>query len=135
MDESPMTPLMTGQPARFTFHISALHSGLHPGLTCSFTIYDQLGQPVTYFDSAVPCALDEVGGCADAKFVCEVDTLTLVPGRYRLNVALAWNRELQDHVEGAAFFDVAQGEVNGRPVPLDAGYGSVLLHHRWRTPA
>lgn len=122
--------LATGRPAQFVFYVTALH----PGMSCSFTIYDQFGQPVTYFDSAVHSGLDTVDAGKDARFLCEVETLTLIPGRYRINAAIEWNGEVQDHLEGAAFFEVAPGELMGRPVLADSGYGSVLLHHRWLTP-
>src|SRR5688500_12574647 len=46
---SPPSILSTGRPARFTFHVDQPR----PGMSCSFTIYDQFGQPVTFFDSAV----------------------------------------------------------------------------------
>ena len=38
----------TGRPTRLTLSIDRAM----PGLSCSFDIYDQLGQPVTYFDSS-----------------------------------------------------------------------------------
>ena len=46
---------------------------------------------------------------------CELDELLLLPGRYRVNVALYLHGEPQDHVE-AVFFSVAPGTLRGRPV-------------------
>ncbi len=133
-ENDPFSMLATGRPAQFVFYVSEIH----PGMSCSFTVYDQFGQPVTYFDSTVHGQLDEVDSGANsdskAKFLCEVDALTLIPGRYRINAAIMWNGEMQDHLEGAAFFEVAQGELMGRPVLADSGYGSTLLHHRWLRP-
>ena len=48
--------------------------------------------------------------------ICEIDELLLLPGRYRIDVALYLEGELQDHVEAAAFFSVGQGAIRGRPV-------------------
>ena len=127
----PSTVLITGQPARFACKVD----GYRPGASCAFDIYDQLGQPVTYFDSSVSSsedvAMTETGG---REFVCELDQLLLIPGRYHINAGVTWNGELQDFVDGAIFIDVEQGTLNGRPVPREAGYGAVCMPHRWLTP-
>lgn len=114
--------LSTGRPARFAFAATAVL----PGMTCLFDVFDPFGQQITSFDSAALDARD--GG---ATFTCELDELLLVPGRYRIDVALMCNGELQDHVEGAAFIDVHQGVIGGRPVRDWAGCGSVVMPHRW----
>ncbi|MGH1393717.1 MAG: polysaccharide ABC transporter ATP-binding protein, partial [Trichormus sp.] len=41
------TTLATGSPARFVFYVT----NEQPQMSCSFTIYDQYGQPVTNFNS------------------------------------------------------------------------------------
>jgi lipopolysaccharide transport system ATP-binding protein len=120
--------LTTGGPARFTFHVSAFR----PGTTCSFTIYDALGQPVTYFDSA---GQDAVPAGEQATFTCALDALLLIPGRYRINAALTTSHELQDHLEGAAFLEVDHGVLQGRAVSEDAGHGSAVMPHHWTRPA
>jgi hypothetical protein len=43
--------------------------------------------------------------------------------------------EVQDHVQGAAFIDVEQGLLDGRPVLRSSNYGNVIMHHRWTVPA
>jgi len=128
--EPRLETLIPGRSAQFVFYVTALHSGM----SCSFTIYDQSGQPVTYFDSAMHSRVDTVDSGHHARFICEIETLTLIPGHYRINAAIMWNGEIQDHLEGAASFDVTQGEIMGRPVAADSGFGSVLLQHRWVTP-
>ena len=127
---SPPSILSTGRPARFIFHVDRPR----PGMSCSFTIYDQFGQPVTFFDSAVQGRDDTSGAPEAPRFVCELDELTLLPGRYRINAAIMWNGEYQDHLEAAAYFDVEHGEFGGRPAPRESGYGNLLIHHRWTTP-
>jgi len=122
--------LSTGRPARFVFSVDRPRTGM----SCSFTIYDQFGQPVTFFDSAVPGRGDLPGSLPSTQFVCELDELTLLPGRYRINAALVWNGEYQDHLEAAAYFHVEDGEFGGRPAPKESGYGALLIHHRWTTP-
>src|SRR5690349_13951416 len=54
---SPPSILSTGRPARFVFAVDSPR----PGMSCSFTIYDQFGQAVTFFDSALP-GKDDVSG-------------------------------------------------------------------------
>jgi lipopolysaccharide transport system ATP-binding protein len=127
---SPGEHLAIGRPARFGFHVTEVK----PGTTCSFTIYDQCGQPVTYFDSALHSREDFIDPQRQAAFVCEIEELLLLPGRYRINIAIMHNGELQDHLEGVAFFEVEQGKLKGRSVPADTGYGSVFVPHRWIKP-
>ena len=127
---SPPSILSTGRPARFVFSVDSPR----PGMSCSFTIYDQFGQAVTFFDSAVPGKDDVSGAPFSSQFVCQLDELTLLPGRYRINAAILWNGEYQDHVEAAAYFNVENGEFGGRPAPRESGYGNMLIHHRWTTP-
>lgn len=119
--------LAMGLPARFIFHVSTVQAGL----SCCFTIYDQLGQPVTFFDTALHGRDDATQLDNGSKFVCEIDELPLMPGRYRINAAIMRKGELQDHLEAAAFFHVQPGHLAGRPPPTQAGYCNVLIKHRW----
>jgi len=124
------TMLATGRPARFAFDVS----DARVGMSCSFTIYDNLGQPVTSFDSAVHGREDITDPSKGATFVCKIDELPLLPGRYRINVAIMYNGAMEDHLEAAAFVNVEQGQLRGRPTPREAGYGSVGIPHRWTLP-
>ena len=130
-ENSPPSILSTGRPARFIFSVDTPR----PGMSCSFTIYDQFGQPVTFFDSSVLGRDDLPDSFNASRFVCELDELSLLPGRYRINAAILWNGEYQDHLEAAAYFNVEQGQFGGRPAPKETGYGNLLIHHRWTTPA
>lgn len=122
--------LATGYPARFIFYTS----GNLTGMSCSFTIYDQLGQAVTYFDSAVSSREDLFHTNYITKFVCEIDELVLIPGRYRINAALTCDGEFEDDVKAAIFFEVEDGNIRGRPISRESGFGSVLIRHRWLLP-
>ena len=121
------TILATGKPACFVLKLSEAW----PGVACSFTIYDHLGRPVTYFDSSIKGAEDLCQTAPTAKFTCEIDELLILPGRYYMNVGITWNAVLQDHLEGAAFLDIKEGAVRGRPIPTETGYGSAHVPHRW----
>ncbi len=121
-----------GESLRFTFGVS----GRVPGLDCAFGVYDASGNLVADFTSVEPSPLDvpfdrEPGPQPDVV-VCELDELLLLPGRYRIDVGLYLLGDLQDHVEGAAFFTVGPGAVRGRPVRGEATYGLVQLPHVWR---
>ncbi|HET7129090.1 MAG TPA: ABC transporter ATP-binding protein [Gaiellaceae bacterium] len=122
-------PPTTGAPARFAFTVT----GVCAGLACSVTIYDRLGQPVTTLASIPPGPGDRELEVDRPCIVCEIEELMLVPGRYRIDVTLRGAGVLQDHLEGAAFFDVEQGVVRGRPVTGDDA-GVVVLSHRWLLP-
>jgi lipopolysaccharide transport system ATP-binding protein len=122
--------LVTGRPGKFVFHLTKLL----PRLTCIFTIYNQTGYPVATFSSALNSPEDSRDKTIGSKIICLIDELSLVPGRYRINVAISVNNHLLDHIEGAGFFDVEQGLYRGRPISTDTGYGSNLISHRWVTP-
>ncbi len=122
--------LSTGQPARFIFRVS----DVRPAMACAFTIYDYIGQPITHLNSTVQSTRDSRDSGDGARFICRIDELMLVPGRYRINAALWTSEGLQDHVEGAAFFMVEQGSIGGRSAVAAEGFGNVLFHHRWVHP-
>jgi lipopolysaccharide transport system ATP-binding protein len=122
-------PVTTGAPARFAFGLT----GVVAGLGCSFTVYDRLGNPVTTLGSTPPAPGDVETDGDRPRIVCDVDELTLAPGRYRIDVTLHGGGVVQDHLEGAAFFDVEQGVVRGRPV-AGGDPGAAVLSHRWTLP-
>jgi len=122
--------LEAGRMVRFAFRVT----GMRRGLSCSFTLYDELGQAVSWFDSALDAVLDSTEAGDRTRFVCELDRLLLVPGRYRLNAALTADGELLDHVEAAALVDVQSGAIDGRSIIGAPGYGSTFMPHRWIRP-
>ena len=67
------------------------------------------------------------------RIVCELDELLLLPGRYRIDVAIVGDNSLQDFIEAAAVFEVAEGHLRGRPAQPDEKF-SVSMPHRWRVP-
>jgi lipopolysaccharide transport system ATP-binding protein len=124
------TSLATGRPARFLFYLTDTFTGL----SCVFTVYNQLGQPIVNFSSSIHSPKDFKDSTIGAKFICDIDELPLLPGQYRMNVMLHDNGELQDHVEAAAIFDVEPGEIQGRPMPIANNYGNIGIQHRWVIP-
>ena len=129
---NPPSPLLkSGGPARFEFKIS----GMLPNLSCGFVILDEIGQKVAMFKSDVPSPEDLFVEKDEIKFVCELDELNLVPGRYRVNTFIRGLGERQDAVEAATFFDVESGYLRGRLITAqDGDRVSVTMPHRWVIP-
>ena len=121
--------LKTGQPARFVFYVDRLLLGM----ACDFHIYDTIGQPVTSFKSRLRGPEDAYDPGLGLKFVCDIDELLLLPGRYRIDVAIVGDNRLQDFIEAAAVFEVGDGHVGGRPAQHDGKF-SVVMSHRWTLP-
>jgi lipopolysaccharide transport system ATP-binding protein len=127
--------LATGHPARFEFQLSEIPPGMLLEYV-DFTIYDLRGQAIVYFNSAQHGPGNSHDPGIGPKVVCEIDELLLVPGRYRINVGIKGNAGMQDHVEAAAFFDVEEGHVQGRPVVASGQrLGSAYFPHRWALSA
>jgi lipopolysaccharide transport system ATP-binding protein len=125
--------LATGRPARFVFRTKT-DDPEDRRLSCSFTIVNALGQAVATLASDDRGPLDvEDSGNRDS-FLCEIDALPLVPGRYRVDVEIQGRANLQDAIEGAAMFDVEQGTLEVRPV-AGGGPGDVAVPHRWVVPS
>jgi lipopolysaccharide transport system ATP-binding protein len=122
--------LKTGHPARFVFQVDTLV----PGMACNFNVYDTIGQPVTSFQSRVRGPEDSSDPKNGLKFICELDELLLLPGRYRVDVAIIGDNRLQDFIEAATVFEVGEGQIRGRPVRPDGKF-SVSMSHRWTLPA
>ncbi|MBE9158419.1 ABC transporter ATP-binding protein [Nodosilinea sp. LEGE 06152] len=118
--------LVAGQPAKFIFTVNNAAFGL----TCVFTFYDQQGHPISCFNSANRSSKDEINTVAGDHLVCEIDELLLLPGRYRINVALMSDGEVQDHIESAYIFDVEQGHIQGRTA-YSSSHGSIMIPHQW----
>lgn len=130
-ENNGISMLKAGNKAKFTFDVN----GILANLSCGFVILDDLGQPIAMFKSDVPSEEDTLISGVGARFVCEVDELMLVPGRYRVDVFIRGGGERQDLVEGAAFFDVEVGDLRGRPIsPPDNRRISVIMPHRWSVP-
>lgn len=123
----------TGQPARITVTVT----GMQPDTRCTVTILDHLSQPIARLESANVAPDDRPVPVTDldvaAQFVCDIDELPLVPGRYSVDVLLRGTHHIQDQIDSAAIFDVEAGLMDGRPVPI-TGTGNITMAHRWTVP-
>ena len=122
--------LKTGHPASFVFTVDEVV----PGMACNFFIYDVIGQPVISFTSKTRDRKNSYNPKSGPMFVCELDELLLLPGRYRINAAVVGDNRLQDFIEAAAVFEVRGGTCSRRPAPADGKF-SVSMSHRWTLPS
>lgn len=127
----PTGILTAGHRAEFTFELDRFE----PGVVCSFTVHDQLGLPVTSFDSSLRSREDLALQGGAPRFRCEVDELLLVPGRYRVDAVVWTGGDVHDRVDAALVFAVEDGLLRGRSVARVPGTGQGLIPHRWKFPA
>ncbi len=126
--------LATGRPARFVFVVRRYSGAAQARLSLQFTLVNGLGNPVATFASEDLGPEDTESETTGDTFTCDLPVLPLAPGRYRIDVEVHGRAYLQDAIEGAAFFDVEQGVLGGRPVAGDRP-GDVVVDHRWTTPS
>jgi lipopolysaccharide transport system ATP-binding protein len=124
---SPQSVLITGSPAEFEFEFSSVPYDAD----VSFTIFDQRGTPVTNLDSWRKGPQDQIDVTLGKRVVCRLGELPLRAGRYRINTIVMRNHELEDQVEGAAFFDVEPGPYRGRILPYASTPGVICVDHVW----
>jgi lipopolysaccharide transport system ATP-binding protein len=106
-----------------------------PMTECRLTIHNSLGHPVATLDSEVSAPIDVRDSELGSRIECEVETMPLLPGRYRIDVVLKGKRQIQDGLQAACFFDVEPGVVADRPTPISGADGDVVLSHSWRLPS
>jgi len=123
--------VVAGRPATITVEFTEVV----PMMECQLTIVNSLGQPVTTFDSENSAPSDVRDGELGTRIECEVPSLPLLPGRYRIDVVIKGRRQVQDGLQGATFFDVEPGVVGERPMEATSTEGNVVLPHAWRLPA
>jgi lipopolysaccharide transport system ATP-binding protein len=119
-----------GRPAKLIVEVTELM----PELQCRATIANSLGQPIATLDSEISAPADARDADLGPAFECEIPALPLLPGRYRIDLVVKGNSHYQDGLQGAVFFDVEQGVMEGRPMPADGIEGSIAFPHAWRLP-
>ena len=120
-----------GRPATIVVHVTKVL----PAMECRLTIVDSLGHPVMTMDSEISSEQDVRDDGLGPRIECELETLPLLPGRYRIDVLLKGNSHIQDGLQGAGFFDVEAGVMDGRPIPVSGAEGDVVVSHTWRLPS
>jgi lipopolysaccharide transport system ATP-binding protein len=123
--------VVAGRPARIAVEVTEVL----PMMECRLTILNTLGHPVATLDSETPAPADVRDPSLGPRIECEIETLPLLPGRYRIDVLLKGKRQIQDGLQAAAFFDVEPGVLADRPTPISGSDGDVVLAHSWRLPS
>jgi len=119
-----------GRPAKIVVEFTELL----PMMEVELTIVNSLGHPVTTLDSELSSVTDVRDPELGPRIECEIDSLPLIPGRYRIDVILRGRQELQDNLQAAAYFDVEPGVLDNRPMPPMGADGDVVLAHNWHLP-
>lgn len=103
-----------------------------PHMHCKFTIYSSLDDSVCRFSSLAEGPGDS--NVQGDQFICEVPDLSLVPGSYRINVAILSGSVQEDHIENALEFEVEYGALNGRALMKGQEASVFVPRHCWTTP-
>jgi lipopolysaccharide transport system ATP-binding protein len=120
-----------GEPVTITVTVTEVL----PMMQCRISIVNNIGQAVTTLDSEVSAPGDLRSDDLGPRIECDIASLPLLPGRYRLDVTLKARRQIQDGLQAAAFIDVEPGIVADRPMPTSGLDGDVVLGHVWRLPS
>lgn len=120
-----------GRPVRISIRVTEVL----PLMSCDLIISNSVGQPVTELNSEIPGPDDVRDEAQGPQIDCDVASLPLLPGRYRIDVSVGGRERFQDGLQGAAYFDVEPGVVQGRPMAQDGADGDILLPHVWRLPS
>jgi homopolymeric O-antigen transport system ATP-binding protein len=132
LDESGAHPnaVVAGRPATIVVDVTEPL----PAIECQLTIVNSLGQPICTLDSEMSAPVDVRDPELGTRLECRIESLPLLPGRYRIDVIVKAKHHIQDGLQAAAFFDVEPGMVGDRPIAAEAD-GDVSLPHSWRLPA
>lgn len=133
----------------FTDQDRPLNGGLRMGSSLKAFIHFELEEPTSRLDACL--GFDNLTGqrvftahslfepqkawgerVGKQVFVCEIPSLTLVPGEYKIRVSLTVRGQPRDFVEDAARLTVLESDFYGTGrVPWN---GFVVLKHRWLLP-
>jgi len=99
-------------------------------------IYDNMAVGVTRFDtditSFIPSSLPRSG-----KISCQVKQVSLIPGRYTVNIAFFSKGNLEDYIANAVYFDIVGSDFYSTGKLFndsDSQLIKVLFHHSWSIP-
>jgi lipopolysaccharide transport system ATP-binding protein len=126
----PTATLTTGKRARFVFHLS----DVRPKTEISFQLYDMRGNSILILNSDNRGPQDSVSAGLQGSFVCDIEKLPLLQGRYRMHVNVGCGGEHQDTLSPALIFDIVEGLYDGRREAATP-FGLVTTAHRWTLPA
>jgi lipopolysaccharide transport system ATP-binding protein len=96
-------------------------------------VYNERGEGILRFDSDANATIefDDKLKCGKISCIME-DHLTIIPGKYSINIALFNNGVIEDHLENKVIFDVVNDNYLGGTRTLDNNnLAKVLYKHSW----
>ena len=83
-DSDEADVVVGGRGARIVIEVTEVL----PMMECSLTILNSLGHPITTLDSELSSPADSRDSGSGPRIECRVDSLPLIPGRYRIDILL-----------------------------------------------
>jgi lipopolysaccharide transport system ATP-binding protein len=120
--------VVAGQPAT----ISITVMGNLPATVLWLAICTPEGDRIAEFTTSHASPVDDVS-VGWQVLRCLIDSLSLTPGRYRIDAAVTIGSEVLDAFKPAIFFDVESGEIGGRRVEYLQDRTLIHLAHRFQT--
>ncbi|MBE9063612.1 ABC transporter ATP-binding protein [cf. Phormidesmis sp. LEGE 11477] len=94
-------------------------------------VYDQMNAGIIRLDTDVSGSFTKLMR-ASGEIECETEHLNLVPGQYRINLALYQQSILEDYIKDAAQFTVSDSNFFGIGKTFEPRLAKVLIRHSWR---
>jgi len=97
-------------------------------------IYNEKGEGMLRFDSDANANLSLKESTREGEISCiMIDHLTIMPGKYSVNIALFNNGRMEDYIADKVFFDVVNDNYLGGSRTLDNNdLSKVLYRHDWK---
>ena len=97
-------------------------------------IYNEKEEGILRFDSSANSIIEFDKELSKGSISCQVeDHLTIMPGKYSVNLALFNNEVMEDYIAGKVLFDVVNDNYLGGSKTLDdSSLAKVLYRHNWK---
>jgi len=120
----------SGQTARFAIGFEVDDRAPPSSVSLALTLFGHGRVAVGQCDSN--CVLSRFSGLpASGEFVCSIDRLPLLPGRYSIGVKCSNGPSVVHGVPHAGSFFVLEGDFFGTGVLPQPGAGNALINHGW----
>lgn len=113
-----------------TFEVDAENFGDVKNATCGLAVHNDRGQRIAFFHTDYHASL-RFDGSRQAKFICKIPSLPLVPGSYYIELVLADERQIIEQIERAERLDIVFSDVLGTGKLPRKNQGYVALPCEW----
>lgn len=129
-NNEPQAELMTGQKVRMKIEYEAEKEHME-NISAAIAIYGDDGVLYSVLGSEFSAApFNKIA--SKGYFICEIDKIPIMPGRYMLNLAINQNGIMQDWIQEAVTVDVESGDFYGTGKIVPNTHRSVLIENRWQ---